>query len=253
VLSAYSTCFTLPDGRRTQRSTGATDRRKAQRIANEFEDAANEAASGRFIESRARRAIADIYALANVDTLSSSTVADFMDSWLRRKELEAGEKTHAKYASVVDQFKDHIGGKASRDISNVTAADITKFRDTLAGRVTAGTVNVAVKILRSAFAQARRDGLVDVNEAERVTLLKRRDRFERRPFTIDELKRILEVADDEWRGMILFGLYTGQRLGDIATLTWQNLDLQRAELRLVTTKDRAAAGDTHCAALIPVH
>ena len=246
-------CFTLPDGRRTQRSTGATDRRKAQRIANEFEDAANEAASGRFIESRARRAIADIYALANVDTLSSSTVADFMDSWLRRKELEAGEKTHAKYASVVDQFKDHIGGKASRDISNVTAADITKFRDTLAGRVTAGTVNVAVKILRSAFAQARRDGLVDVNEAERVTLLKRRDRFERRPFTIDELKRILEVADDEWRGMILFGLYTGQRLGDIATLTWQNLDLQRAELRLVTTKDRAAAGDTHCAALIPVH
>src|SRR5437588_1619964 len=96
--------------------------------------------------------------------------------------------------------------------------------------------NVAVKILRSAFAQARRDGLVDVNEAERVTLLKRRDRFERRPFTIDELKRILEVADDEWRGMILFGLYTGQRLGDIATLTWQNLDLQRAELRLVTTK-----------------
>ena len=94
---------------------------------------------------------------------------------------------------------------------------------------------------------------VNVNEAERVTLLKRRDRFERRPFTIDELKRILKVADDEWRGMILFGLYTGQRLGDIATLTWQNLDLQRAELRLVTTKDRAAAGDTHCAALIPVH
>jgi len=77
---------------------------------------------------------------------------------------------------------------------------------------------------------------VNVNEAERVTLLKRRDRFERRPFTIDELKRILKVADDEWRGMILFGLYTGQRLGDIATLTWQNLDLQRAELRLVTTK-----------------
>src|SRR5438270_13976257 len=38
--------------------------------------------------------------------------------------------------------------------------------------------NVAVKILRSAFAQARRDGLVDVNEAERVTLLKRRDRFQ---------------------------------------------------------------------------
>ena len=124
---------------------------------------------------------------------------------MKRKELEAGEKTHARYSTVAAQFVGHLGAKAKRDIANVTAADITKFRDTLAKRVTAGTVNVSLKILRSAFAQARRDGLIDVNEAERVTLLKRTDRFERRPFTLPELRRVLEVASDEWRGMILFG------------------------------------------------
>jgi integrase len=36
--------------------------------------------------------------------------------------------------------------------------------------------------------------------------------------------------------MILSGLYTGQRLGDIATLRWNNLDLARGELRLPTRK-----------------
>ena len=36
--------------------------------------------------------------------------------------------------------------------------------------------------------------------------------------------------------MILFGLYSGQRLSDIATLTWANVDLERNELRLVTRK-----------------
>ena len=36
--------------------------------------------------------------------------------------------------------------------------------------------------------------------------------------------------------MILFGLYTGQRLGDLAALTWANVDLQRGEIRLVTRK-----------------
>jgi integrase len=36
--------------------------------------------------------------------------------------------------------------------------------------------------------------------------------------------------------MVLFGLYTGQRLGDIASLTWQNVDLQSRELRLQTEK-----------------
>jgi integrase len=44
------------------------------------------------------------------------------------------------------------------------------------------------------------------------------------------------VADDEWRSMILFGLYTGQRLSDIASLRWSNIDLPRGELPLVTRK-----------------
>ena len=35
----------------------------------------------------------------------------------------------------------------------------------------------------------------------------------------------LSVADDEWRSMILFGLYTGARLSDVASLTWENIDL----------------------------
>lgn len=229
-------CFNLPDGTRTQRSTGSSDRREAIRIAHQFEDASREAAKGRFIESRARKTIADIFAIANRDALPSSRLDDFFEGWLKRKELEAGEKTHAKYSSVVSQFKEFLGNKVKRDVSSITAADLTRFRDDLAKRVTPGTVNVALKILRSALATARRDGLVDTNEAERVTPLKRKGGFERRPFTLPELKRILDVADKEWRGMIMFGLYTGQRLGDIAALNWQNLDLQRNEVRLVTGK-----------------
>jgi integrase len=232
----YFACFTLPDGTRTQRSTGTSDKFKARRIATEFEDAARAASSGRFIESRARMAIADIYAIANPDRLANTTAVDFLSTWLQRKELEAGDKTHAKYSSVVAQFNEHLGSKAKRDISNIRASDISAFRDALAKRVAIGSVNVALKIVRSAFAQARRDGLVDVNEAERVTALKRKDRFERRPFTLDELKRILAVASDEWRGMVMLGIYTGARLGDIASLTWNNVDLTQQEIRFVTDK-----------------
>lgn len=262
-------CYTLPDGTRTQRSTGTSDRRKAQRIANHYEDCARAAGEGRFTEARARKTISDIYALANPDALASSSTGDFLEAWLKRKELEAGDKTHAKYSGVVSQFKDFLGNKAKRDITHVTAGDITKFRDLLAKQVTVGTTNVALKILRGAFAQAKRDGLLDVNQVERVTLLKRRDQFERRPFTLPELKRILEAANDEWKGMIFFGLYTGQRLGDIARLAWTNIDLQHREIRLVTGKtsrrqilplagplakfieEKLPAGDTPDAPLFP--
>ena len=60
----------------------------------------------------------------------------------------------------------------------------------------------------------------------------------RRPFTLKELRRILRIANGEWRDLILFGLYTGQRLGDIAKLTWRNVDLERGELALVTRKTK---------------
>ncbi len=229
-------CFSLPDGARTQRSTKSTDRREAQRIANQFEDSATAARSGRFIEAQARKVIADIYALANSDQLPSSTAKDFFASWLKRKEIEAGEKTHQRYGIVVGHFLAALGSKTAGQITHVTHREVAAFRDEYSKRVSANTVNTSLKILRAAFNQARRDGLIDENPAERVTLLKRKGESKRRAFTLEELGRILEVADNEWRGMILFGLYTGQRLGDIAQLTWNNLDLQRGELRLVTNK-----------------
>ena len=58
----------------------------------------------------------------------------------------------------------------------------------------------------------------------------------RRGFTIPEIQRVLKVANDEWRSLIFFGLYTGQRLGDLARLNWQNVDLDRDEIRFVSRK-----------------
>ena len=229
-------CFTLPDGTRTNRSTGTADKRQAQRIANDFEDAADEAKAGRLTEARARKTIADIFAIGNKDALPSANVKDYLESWLKRKELEAGETTHARYAVICKQFLAHLGLKASRDLLQLTAKEFVSFRDFQAAKLSANSVNICLKVLRSAMAQAVRDGLIDTNEASRVSLLKREDKFQRRPFTLPELRRILEVADEEWRGLILFGLYTGQRLGDLATLTWQNLDIERRELRLSTAK-----------------
>jgi integrase len=97
-------------------------------------------------------------------------------------------------------------------------------------------VNHDLKVLKMLFRGARRDGVITEDPCEFVKTVKQESGSKRRPFTIPELKSVLAVADDEWRSMIFFGLYTGQRLGDIATLTWQNVDLIRDEIRLVTQK-----------------
>ena len=47
----------------------------------------------------------------------------------------------------------------------------------------------------------------------------------RRLFTPDQILKLLYAADREWRGMILAGYFTGARLGNLARLKWENIDL----------------------------
>ena len=59
------------------------------------------------------------------------------------------------------------------------------------------------------------------------SLKKPRGGSQRRAFTVEELKALLKKASGEWKGQILFGNYTDERLGDIAQLCWDGIDLEK--------------------------
>ena len=237
--SPYWYCaFTLPGGQRAFRSTKERDRRRAQDICRKWELATDEAQRGRLTESAARKVIADIYELANKERLPSSTVEGFFETWLAGKRNEIQPSSYQTYVEVVAGFLGHIGDRRSFDIGRIGKADFAAYRDAFVKRgLSPGTANKGLKIIRSAFTQAQRDGIISENPAMLLKGVKKdRGGDRRRAFTLPELEQILAVANDEWRGIILTGLYTGQRLGDIADLTWANVDLSRGELRLVTQK-----------------
>lgn len=52
------------------------------------------------------------------------------------------------------------------------------------------------------------------------------------------MRGLLAVADPQWTSLIKFGLYTGQRLADIALLRWSQIDLERDEIRFVVRKTK---------------
>lgn len=226
-------CFQLPDGTRVQRSTKETKRTEAQKTANDYERAARE----RITETQARKVIQDVYERVTGRDLPSQSVAEFLDSWIERKAVELSPSSLVAYKAVVADFKEYFGPRQNEELLYVSTSDVAGFRDSIAKKVTANTANKKLKILRSAFKAAWQDELISENPADRVATIKtKRSTFERRAFNLEELKRLFEAAHGEWKGMIIFGLYTGQRLGDIATLTWQNVDLERGELRFSTQK-----------------
>jgi integrase len=231
----YYACLTLPDGRQVQRSTKLTDAKKALKFAEKIEDAARGA---KLVESQARKIIKEIYRLKNDgQNLPGSTARDFLKTWIANKERETAESTARHYRDHLQKFVVALDKKADSDLNDITRADVIAFRDHLHQRLSATSANQAVKVVRMALKDAMIADLVDRNVAAGVKRVKHRGEVNvRRPFTLPELKKILKAADDEWRAMIAFGLYSGQRLSDIAKLTWQNLDMDSGELVLVSGK-----------------
>jgi len=191
-------------------------------------------------EIRARKILAEIYEIRNPgDELPGSSVKEFFKSWADNKARETAAATGVRYRRTVELFVTSLSQRANIDISAITPRDIIAFRDGLALHLYTSTANHAVKVVRMALKDAQTAGLVTANVAAGVRPAKSSEqRARRRPFTIPEIQRILRSAHGEWPGLILFGLYTGQRLGDIATLTWQNIDLQRGELGFVSRKTK---------------
>jgi integrase len=249
---SYMACFTayLGASRRQWKLTTATaDRKLARRIADELEDAASGQRSKEQIDGflqtitdrRARRAAHQAFDAVMRKTtgkgLGAQTVRGYVESWLGRIRNEVAAGTFARYKLATDGLVQSLGGKADQEMALVTRTDIARFRDSEADRVAPATANLALKITRLLFNAAEADGVVLRNEARHVKRVKdRANRARRRAFTFAEIQRILTKCDEEWRSLVVFGLYTGARLGDLAMLTWQNLDLEKCEVRFLTRK-----------------
>ncbi len=77
-------------------------------------------------------------------------------------------------------------------------------------------------------------------------------RESRRELTVDELTLICSKAQGEMKVAFCVGIYTGLRLGDVATLEWSEVDLQRNVIRLVPNKISRRKGQKGLIQ-IPIH
>ena len=228
--------------KRVFRSTKTSDKRQALEICRAWHRAALKARNGRLSVDAAREVIAqgvsDVFTAANVESLPNASIKSWCETWLEAKAIEAEPSTHIRYKTIVERFAEFLGGKAKRDLSTLQASDIVRFRDHEAKERSRATASFSVKVLRVCLGEAVRQGLLTVNPGARVKLLKLRDKSARRAFTLSEIKRILKVCGDdaEWRGLILFGLYLGQRLGDLARLTWRAVNLEQGEIAFTARK-----------------
>jgi integrase len=246
--SPYWQCYyTLPDGRRTSRSTKQVDRKKAWAFCLKLEEAADKARAGELTETTARRILDDILGSTGARALPHDTVRAFAGRWLAGKEASITSHTAKRYARVVAAFLESLGPLADRSLQCVSSVHIATYRDERLSddHIARGTLARDLAALSSMFIAARRQGLILINPVEGVGLPVNRP-LEREVFTVSELGALLAVASPEWKTLILAGYFLAGRLVDMARLSWDAVDLAAG---LVTYTQ----GKTGTRVVVPIH
>lgn len=227
--------FRGPDGVWQRKSTKLRNRGSALELCVEWDKAARTAANRTLTAAQARKVIAQMVEYSTGETLTSYTTKSWFTEFLKNKSGATAKATYARYNQVTRDFLEHLGTRADASLVGVTPNDILSFRDKLRSEGRAvSTCNIVVrKILSLPFEQARILGYIPINPTKAVYPLT--DKAEEReivkePFKPEELARLLEVAEDEWQGVIIVAATAGLRLGDIASMTWEQIDLTKRTL-----------------------
>jgi integrase len=207
-------------GNKIRRTTKLTNRKEAQRLADQWEDLEKAGAQGRLVEAQARKVVSEILERHTGEPLHFHTVRGWFDEWLAGKTDAVEKRTLARYRQIIREFLAHLGPRADLTIAGVTVKDARSFRDKLraSGR-SATTVNQLVRhVLATPFIAAKNLGYIQTNPCVAVEPLQERQERGREPFTMPQLADLLRAADAEWQGVILAGFYTSMRMADITNL-----------------------------------
>ncbi|WP_024761272.1 tyrosine-type recombinase/integrase [Streptomyces exfoliatus] len=167
----------------------------------------------------------------------SMKLAEWLPYWLdniikpRRKRTTA-----AKYEVHVRLYLVPMIG--SKRLESLSVADVRKFVVALENKTSAATAKESHRVLRTALTAACREELVTRNVATLVEPPTVADR-DLDPWSLDETLDFLTAArKDPLYAAFVLAIALGFRRGEIVGLRWENVDLDKREIRVRTQRQR---------------
>ena len=255
-------CYRSPDGTQHQVSSKLPNkpsaRNQAMHLALELECASKKASTPELdqftqqvqAQKLSKKALGIIGQSAPQPTLTP--LRELIGRWLEAKELSNSKNTHVRYRQVAKDFINFVGvARLDMPPSYILPQDVQGFIFKLSKKgQTALNCAVKLKILRNLFKMATRQGMITHNPAEAVDT-PRGVRHTREPFTVAELQSLFRYADQNWKLMILLGVCAGMRIGDAASLCWNNIDLEKKTISYLPKKKAHQPGAKKLT--VPIH
>jgi integrase len=122
-----------------------------------------------------------------------------------------------------------------KPLSDITPLTVDNYIAQRAEVCRPATVNRDMVVLRHMFVKAVAWGKALHNPVAHVKPLRVNNR-RLRYLSQEEMTRLLCVADDHLRPLLLMALHTGMRRGELFALTWQDIDFKQGIIRVMQSK-----------------
>lgn len=119
--------------------------------------------------------------------------------------------------------------------TEITPQDVEHYKATLAARLAPATVNRDIALLKATFNRALKAGKVDRNPVKGIPLFKENN-ARTRCLTDEEEARLYDALPDYLKPFLVVALHTGMRWGEIARLTWEDVDFYTGTLHVRESK-----------------
>lgn len=220
------------NGRQYRKSTGETDKAKAEALLAQHDFLAKVAKEGKLTEAL-------IESLTG-KPLSQLSLKAALDDWLKECEGSTAPGTLQRYKVIADELTTFLEAAADKPLlRDVKTDELRAFLTAKRTKASAATVNLYRKILATFFLRAIRNQVLRENPMLPIRKFKesKEELSGRRALTLSEIRTLFDKApSDFWRFMVVAGYTTGLRLGDLATLRWGAVDLPGNMIRLTTRK-----------------
>ena len=182
--------------------------------------------------------------LAQVDAKATPLFRDFAETWFAEKSVEW--RTSHKKTVRDDIDKQLIPRFGDQEVGRITKADILSFRADLAKVQARGKssmlsnprINKILNPLRQILGEAadRFDFRMPFQNIKQLKI----KRVDVEPFSLDEVKRMIETVRPDFRNYLLVRFFTGMRTGEVNGLQWKYVDFDR---RLILVRETIVAGE----------
>jgi len=167
----------------------------------------------------------------------SPLFTDFSDQWFSEREIGWKSSNQIKVRDILN--KHLIPRFKGRRVGDITKTDILSFRTHLAKDCRGGKglsparINQILNILRQILDEAA--DRYNFTTPYRSIKPLRVPRTQVDPFSLDEVKRFLEIVPTAYRNYYIVAFFTGMRTSELVGLKWKYVNFGRAEIEIRET------------------